>query len=217
VKQFFFLLMTVGMAMSLAAQVQLPEHEFVSGNWSVKDGRVYQDDANARLAKVNIKAPQSGSMLYEFNVRYEGGVEDGQGGFGIHIFVDNVNNRSSWGNGNSWLLWFNYDKNPVDKNIPVGLSAQVYRSYSSSRMDLVESIDLNQYASFLTADKRATPISFRIWVDGDTGEVRVYDPTDPYHSKYYYFTIDKSALPLKGDWVVIRTNGLKMSFAPENN
>jgi hypothetical protein len=212
-KRLVFFLLVIGMAASLFAQVQLPEHRFVSGDWSEVNNRLYQNDAKARLAKVNIKAPQTGPMIYEFNARYEAGAEDGHGGFGLHLFVDNVYNSPSWGNGKSWLLWLNYDEKPGSSSIPKGLSAQVYRSYSNSRMDLIQSIDLNQYVSLLTPENLAYPVPFRIWVNGDTGEVRVYDPTDPDLSSYFYFFIDKKDIPLKGEWVVLRTNGIKLSFA----
>lgn len=215
-KRLVFFLLTMGVAASLFAQVQLPEHRFVSGNWSIIDGRVYQNDPNARLAKVNIRASQSGSMLYDFNARYEGGAEDGHGGFGLHIFADSVVDGPSWGSGNSYLLWLNYDENPArNSGVQPGLSGQVYRSYSHTRMELLHTVDLSQYTDLLTQDNLAYPVSFRIWVNGDTGEVRVYDPTDPYLSTYYYFNVDKKDLPLKGNWVVLRTNGIKLSFAPE--
>jgi hypothetical protein len=203
------------MGASLFAEIQLPEHHFVAGDWSIKDDRVYQNDANARLAKVNIKIPQSGAILYEFNVRYESGAEDGQGGFGVHIFADKVYDGPSWGSGNSYLLWLNYDENPAGSSIPAGLSGQIYRSYSNSQMELLQSIDLNEFADLLTPENLAEAVSFKIWVNGETGEVRVYDPTDPYLSTYYHFTIDKKDLPLTGDWVVVRTNGMTLSFALE--
>jgi hypothetical protein len=214
-KRFVFSVMVMGLAVGLFPQIQLPEHRFASGNWSIQEDRVYQKDANARLAKVNIRAPQSGSMLYDFTARYESGAEDGQGGFGLHIFADSVVNGPSWGCGNSYFLWLNYDEKPqANSGIPAGLSGQVYRSYSNTRMELLYSVDLNQYTDLLTADNLGAPISFKIWANGETGEIRIYDPTDPYLSTYYYFNVDKKDLPLKGDWVALRTNGLALSFAP---
>jgi hypothetical protein len=212
-KRFVVFLLVFGAAAALYAQVQLPEHRFVSGNWVISGGRLYQNDAKARLAKVNIRVPQNGSMIYEFNVRYESGAEDGHGGFGLHIFADGVYNGPSWGSGVSYLLWLNYDENPVNKNIPRGLSAQVYRSYTNSRMELVRSVDFNRYAPLLTADNLSTPVPFKIRVDGVTGEVRVYDPAEPSGAAYYFFYIDKKDLPLKGNWVALRTNGMTLSFA----
>ncbi|MDR0601036.1 MAG: hypothetical protein LBG42_01515 [Treponema sp.] len=195
------------------AQTNLPEHRFASGDWSISGSRVYQNDARARLAKVNIRVPQSGSMVYEFNARYESGAEDGHGGFGLHVFADTVINAPSWGTGKSWLLWLNYDENPANRSIPRGLSAQIYRSYTNSRMDLVQSVDLNAYAPLLTQENLAYPVPFRVTVDGATGEVRVYDPVDAAGTAYYYFYIDKKDIPLKGNWVALRTNGIRLSFA----
>ena len=211
-KRFVLFLLVLGVGVSLFAQAQLPEYYFASGRWNLTSDRLYQNDATARLAKVNIRAPQSGPMIYEFNVRYEGGIEDGQGGFGFHIFVDNIINRESWGSGVSYLLWLNYDDHPITKGIPAGFSAEVYRSYTQSRMDLVQAFDLNEYAYLLTYENVADPIPVKIWVDGNTGEVRVYDPTDPDGEYYFYFYLDRKDLPLRGNWVSLRTNGLQLSF-----
>jgi hypothetical protein len=209
-KRFLLCLLVLGVGVSLFAQVRLPEHHFASGNWVTIGDRVFQNDANARLAKVNIRAPQSGPMVYEFNVRYESGIEDGHGGFGIHIFADNVVHSASWGSGISYLLWLNYDENPVTPGIPRGFSAQVYRSYSNSIMNLVESFDLNEFAYLLTWENVRDPIPVVIWANGNTGEVRVYDPTDPDMRDYFYFFLP--GRNLSGNWVSIRTNGLRLSF-----
>jgi len=191
----------------------IPSYQAASGRWAESGNRLYQNDANARLAKINIRAPQSGPMIYEFNARYESGAEDGHGGFGLHVFGDRSYNSASWGSGNSYLLWLNYDENPVNRNIPRGLSAQVYHSSTNSRMDLVESVNLNEYAPLLTQDNLASPVPFRIIVDGSTGEVRVYDPTDSALQSYRYFYISGKEVPIKGDWVALRTNGIRLSFA----
>jgi len=206
----FLLVLVAGV--SLFAQVQLPEYHFASGDWFLTADRLYQNDANARLAKVNINVPQSGPMIYEFNARYEGGAEDGHGGFGLHIFANNVINRASWGSGTSYLLWLNYDEKPITKGIPYGFSAQVYRSVTNSQMDLIASVDLNEYADLLTDENLAEPIPFTIWVDGNTGEVRVYDPSDPDMESYFFFFVDKKDVPLRGSWISLRTNGMKVSF-----
>jgi hypothetical protein len=212
-KRIFLFLVVFGIAAALYAQNQVPPYGIASGNWGFVGERLYQRDAAAGLAKVNLQVPQKGPMIYEFNARYEGGAEDGHGGFGLHIFGDSSYSSASWGSGNSWLLWLNYDENPSDRSIPKGLSAQVYRSYSNSRMDLVESVDLNQYADLLTAENLANPVPFKVTVNGNTGEVRVYDPTDPKLADYYYFNIPTGDVPLDGNWVVLRTNGIQLSFA----
>jgi hypothetical protein len=56
------------------------------------------------------------------------------------------------------------------------------------------------------------PVEFVIWIDGDTGEIRVYDPTDETGTSYFYYNINKRDLPRKGSWVTLRTNGGKLSF-----
>ena len=211
-KRFLLFLLVMGVGVSLFAQVQLPEHHFAtgSGNWRFIGDRLFQNDERSGLAKMNLRAPQNGPMIYEFNVRYEGGIEDGHGGFGIHIFANDVVHRASWGSGASYLLWLNYDENPLSREIPRGFSAQVYRSYSNSRMDLVESFNLNEYAHLLTYENVAAPVPARIWVDGNTGEVRIFDPTDPTMRGYFYFHLPTRNL--NGNWVSIRTNGLRLSF-----
>jgi hypothetical protein len=203
----------MAIAIPLFAQTDVPPHRFASGDWRFVGPRLFQNDANARLAKVNFEVPQRGAMVYEFNARYEGGIEDGHGGFGLHIFVDNAYNAASWGAGKSYLLWLNYDEAPTIRGIQRGLSAQVYKSISNSRMDLVESISLNEYLPLLTDEDLAYPIPFRIEANGDTGEIRVFDPSDPDMNTYYYVFVDRGDLPLRGNWAALRTNGIKLSFA----
>jgi len=38
----------------------------------------------------------------------------------------------------------------------------------------------------------------------------------PMNRRYLYFFIDKKDLPLKGNYVALRTNGIKLSFALED-
>jgi hypothetical protein len=223
-KRLVFLLLTLGLAASLCAQ-QI-EYQPVSGTWVNRNGRVYQNDAKAPLAKATIRAPQQGPMAYEFTVKYESGLDerDRHGGFGIHVYGDAVSNRASWGSGNSYLLWLNYDENPTspakrngnpkELTIYKGLSGQVYKSYSNSYMELVESINLDWMVDLFSMDDLKNPVPFKIEVNSNTGEVRVYDPMDPYLIDYYYFFIDKKFLPLKGNWVTVRTNGISLSFQP---
>jgi hypothetical protein len=194
---------------------EVPEIEYArnAGNWHFIGPRLLQDDGQARLAKVNLNVHQEDEMLYEFNVRYEGGAEDGHGGFGIHIFADSRLDSPSWGSGKSYLLWLNYDEHPINSDIPVGLSAQVYRSASHSEMTLLHSMDLNDYLVYLDDETLNEEVPFRILVNGITGEVRVYDPTEDLESVYFVFNIAKDELPLKGDWIALRSNGAKVSFA----
>ncbi|WP_319415489.1 hypothetical protein [Marispirochaeta aestuarii] len=187
----------------------MPEHQFAQGDWKLLGDRLYQMDEDEPLAKANIRIPQAGPMVYAFNVRYEGGGEDLHGGFGIHVFADSVHPRKSWGSGKSYLLWLNYDADPVSDNIPKGLSAQVYHSVSHTRMDLVKSIDLNKYAYLLNAENLDTEVPVRIVVNGLTGRVRIY--SDLYPGYYVYFDIGDGK-PMKGEWIALRTNGMAASF-----
>jgi len=207
-KRLIVIVMVLGVGASLFAQ-QLTEFHYASGNWRMVGNRLYQNDPSAPLAKVNIRVPQSGPMIYEFNARYEDSARKTHGGFGIHIFANDVIHSASWGSGTSYLLWFNYDENPVTPGFTRGLSAQVYRSYSNIRMDLIESVDLNAFVD-LVDENLAYQIPVKIWANGDTGELRIYDPTDPDLEYYYYFYLPTKNL--KGDWISLRTNGLKLSF-----
>jgi hypothetical protein len=209
-KKMVFFLFALGITLSLHAQNRIPEYRFASGRWEFIGDRLFQNDNTARLAKVNFRVPQSGPMEYAFNVLYEGGAEDGHGGIGIHVFADTSYNGASWGCGNSYLLWLNYDEKPLSRDIPSGLSAQVYRSYTNSRMELIQSVSLREYEQFLTTENLSNPVSFRIEVYGNTGEIRVYDPTD--EGQYYQIAANSRDVPLGGEWVALRTNGLKASF-----
>jgi hypothetical protein len=213
-KRLVLFLAVIAVSAAAYAQSAFPQYTVAAGSWNFLGNRLYQTDQRAGLAKVNIQVPQEGPMLYEFNARYESGAEDGHGGFGIHVFADQVINAPSWGSGRSYLLWLNYDENPVNPRIPAGLSAQVYRSFSNSYMELIDSVDLNEYADIVTEEDLDYPVPFRILVDGSGGEVRVYDPADPDLEDYFYFYINSRDLPLKGNWVSLRTNGVNLSFAP---
>jgi hypothetical protein len=212
-KRLVLLVAVLVSASVLFAQSMIPEYSFASGSWRFSGDRLYQNDEGAPLAKANFRIPQEGPMLYEFNARYESGGEDGHGGFGLHVFADSVLGRASWGSGRSYLLWLNYDESPSNPQIPQGLSAQVYRSLSNSYMELVDSVDLNEYADYVTEEDLNSPVPFKILVDGASGEVRVYDPTDPDFADYFYFNISPRDIPLRGNWVSLRTNGVNLSFA----
>ena len=211
-KYLFISLLIIGLAAPLFAQTDVPAHTFAFGDWSFDGPRLYQNDTDAAFAKVMIRIPQYDAMIYEFNIKYEGGAEDGHGGVGIHLYVDNTAPAATLGAGNSYLLWLNYDVAPNDQDIPQGFSAQVYKSIDDDRMILLHSISLDQYFYLLTEENLAHPIPFLIEVY-ETGEIRIYDPTDPEMRVYYHFTIDNEELPLRGNWIVLRTNGMRASFS----
>ena len=195
---------TVVFQQSFSGSSMLPKSH---GDWEVKGGRLYQSDTEERLAKINVPAAQSGEMQYEFTVRYEGGgFDDLMGGFGIHVFVDNPWNGKSWGNGDSFLLWLNYD--PAPSYGPTGFTAQVYKSTSATKMALVGQFDLNRYAYLLNASNLCLSIPARIKFNGANGSVWVEDPTLPGYG--YRFSLGQALGT--GGYVALRTNSLALSF-----
>ncbi|MCL2276417.1 MAG: hypothetical protein FWC21_00820 [Treponema sp.] len=219
-KRLFLLLLVLGITMSLFAQsIPRSQFQFAAGNWSWSGNRLVQNDANAHLAKVNmLSLPQNGVMRYQFNMRHEGGLEDGHGGVGIHIFMDTAYNGESWGAGNSYLLWLNYDETPsVAGGAQFGLTGQVYKSTSDSQMNLLFQQSFNEFVPQLVqVGFMNNDVPVNMMVNGDTGEVRLYDPTNPNGDFYFYFylgDIDRQiSLPLRGNNVALRTNGMRVSF-----
>lgn len=195
----------------MAVDLFAPLNEW--GDWQLRGSRMYQNDVKNTSTRIHWAVPQEDLMLYHFNVRYEGGVlDDRHGGFGIHIFVDKPSRGFAWGDGNSILLWLNYDENPRGKNIPAGLSAQIYKSKSNSRMDLVESISLRDFESYLTQDNMNLTVPVKLLVNGTTGDAWIYDPVDPTYR--YYFKLPVTS-PMKGRYIALRTNGMAASFGVE--
>lgn len=177
------------------------------GGWKVRNNRLYQQDTQEHLSKINFKAPQSGLMEYTFDVRYEaGGLSDRMAGFGVQVFVDEAHNGKSWGNGESYLLWLNYDEDPSYGK--AGFRGQVYRSYGHSRMELLEGYDVALNPKVLTKENMELKVPVKIQVDGDTGLVKIWDPSRP--GTYVRFYLDDS--PGKGNYMSLRTNSLAASF-----
>lgn len=207
------LLLAAAFVVSVSAQtvaISVPNRAITPsyGDWVGMNGRLYQESVDNPLAKINFRIPQSGTMEYDFNVRYQGGgFSDMMGGFGIQVFVDNAFNGRSWGDGQSYLLWLNYDQHPTYGG--AGFRAQVYKSTSPSQMVLVPGYDVALDPSVLTRNNVSTIVPVKIIVNGDTGNVKVYDPTrsTPY---YYQFTLPTA--PGNGEYVALRTNSLSVSF-----
>jgi len=181
---------------------------YAYGQWDIKGDRLVQSDLNAGMARVDIPYIQNGIATYEFDVQYKnGGADDQHAGFGIHIFVDNPAPGRAWGNGKSYLIWLNYDEEA--KGISSGLSAQVYKSLSHSQMKLVADFDLNKYAPLLNAANMDIVIPVKMKVNGNTGDVKIYDPTKA--GWVYEFNLGNS-VPLSGNYVSLRTNSASFSF-----
>ena len=183
-------------------------YHYAYGQWSLVGDRLVQNDLKAGMARVDIPFPQSGIVTYQFNVRYEKGAEDdAHAGFGIHVFVDKPAKGKAWGNGKSYLLWLNYDENA--KGITKGLSAQVYKSLSNSKMELVADIDLNQYVYLPTEENMSVIVPVKMVINGFNGDVKIYDPTDPNY--VYVFNLGNTSA-LRGNFISLRTNSASFSF-----
>jgi len=209
-KKSAILLIAVLCAATFLVAADLPDPRPEWGEWSQKGDRLHQLDADTGIAKIHWEVPQEGQVLYEFNVRYESGaLSDGHGGFGIHIFVDDPARGFAWGDGNSYLLWVNYDENPGSDEIPAGLSAQIYKSTADDKMELLQSISLKSVENMLTAPMLKMNIPVKLLVDGSTGMAYIYDPMNMNLRYPFEIEIDE---PMMGDWVALRTNGISLSF-----
>lgn len=184
------------------------------GDWRVSRGRLYQNDAYATRAKAWMKVPQKNSMVYEFTIHYEGGIEDGYAGVGLHILSDAAISEKSWGMSDSWLLWLNYDVSPVDSTTPKGLSAQIYKSKAFHDMNLVSSLSLRGLEPlFVKYMNRDIPI--KITYLADRGRVLVADPRG--ETPGWYVDLPRGRNET-GSYVAVRTNSVKMSFtSPDIN
>jgi hypothetical protein len=177
------------------------------GDWKVSSYQI-ASDSDTSMAKASIRAPQNGTMVYEFKARYLDGLQDGQGGFGIHVFVDKPAPGKAWGEGESYLLWINYDENPVDSSTPKGLSAQIYKSENDYRMNLVESVSLASIEPMIKKSMNfALPV--KLVIDGKTGMAKIYDP---FNKEFAYTFQLSSDTPLNGNYVSVRTNSLSVAF-----
>lgn len=203
---FFLLLLVFIIAPSFGLSPTVFKYAY--GEWVIEGNRLVQKDLNSGMARVDISYPQAGISEYQFNVQYEnGGTDDGHAGFGIHIFVDKPAPGKAWGNGDSYLLWMNYDENA--KGITKGLSAQVYKSLNHSQMDLVADFDLNEYSHLISESNADFVVPVKMIVNGITGDVKVYDPTNS--SYVYTFNLGIKS-PINGNYVSLRTNSASFSF-----
>lgn len=188
-----------------------------AGDWKVMKGRLYQTDTKETMAMITIPVRQSGTMLYEFDLRYVAGGEDDYAGFGIHICVNNPSRVRSWGNGRSLLGWITWD--PKTYGYP-GAFIQVYESKSLTNMGLYTKIfpgsDPIAYGDMLPVREEYlkyeyldATVPIKILINLDTGEGRFYDPLDP--DKYYYsFYLGGPVKP--GNYFSFRVNSVSLSL-----
>jgi hypothetical protein len=209
-KKVFLTVLFVMLVLPLCVSAFSDDYGFTYGDWEIGSNRLYQGDIDTGIAKAWLKYPQKGVVEYRFNVRYEDGFfDDAHAGFGLHIFVDKPAKGFSWGEGDSYLFWLNYDKDPVSDRIHQGLSAQIYKSESNWKMKLLQSIDLSHLEEAIMHMPKNTLLPVRIVVDGRTGDVKLYDPINEW---FFYSLKLGNDKPLKGDFVSLRTNSGAFSF-----
>lgn len=191
----------------------------VNGSWTAA-GTLVQSDTETGLAMINRQLPQSGAYTLEYDVSYlNGGYADYMaaaqgkyhGGFGIHVGVDTPSAVKSWGNSKSYLLWFNLDTTVPSSSPYYGLRAQVYESFSNSRMSLMEDYNAEILPiEVVTAnlDYLSEVLHVKFDIDTDSGEVTVYDPTVEDGT----YTVQLDPAVLKGGYVSFRTNGMSAAF-----
>jgi hypothetical protein len=189
----------------------------VSGNWKVMEGRLVQTDDNENMAMITIPVKQSGVMLYEFDVMYEGGGADDYAGFGMHICVNNPAKQRSWGNGKSLLGWVTWD--PKHYGYPGGF-IQLYDSRGATDMALSTRVfpggDIMKYGDMLPVARQYLQtkylkykIPIKIRIDTRTGKGRIYDPFDP---DRYFYRFDLGGAMRPGDYFTFRTNSVSVSI-----
>jgi hypothetical protein len=209
-KKFVLGILIAAVLIPFGLTAQQGEMGFIHGDWEISGNRLYQNNTNTSIAKAWLAYPQEGMVDYNFNIRLEEGLwDDGHAGVGIHLFVDKPSRGFSWGEGHSYLLWLNYDRNPGSDVIPRGLSAQVYRSDANHKMVLLQSYDLSSVEKVVMGFPADTLLPVKITVDGRTGMVRVYDPLNAALS--YPIRLGNTR-PLKGSYVTLRTNSGGFSF-----
>jgi hypothetical protein len=249
-KRTLILLLILGVMVSMSLSSQAVSDNFSTirpwvsgyGEWQVQAGRLAQNDAEAGLARIDREIPRhDGIVTIEFEIMYKAGGYKNEtelraghyhAGFGVHLGVRNpALGQKAWGNGQSYLLWFNLDTRPETmKNAPLhyGFRAQVYESTSSSTMDLARIPQMRQYAGteLMSFDIIAALQSMRIFISIDdllkyldqtvpikieyntrTGDARVKDPTSD-----YWFWVYLDPVKLRGNYFSFRTNSLAAEF-----
>ena len=176
------------------------------GDWVFEDNRLYQRDAHAPRAKLWMAVEQSGSTIYEFTLRYEGGLEDGHGGVGIHILGEGIPQGKSWGLGSSYLLWLNYDETPANSHIPAGWSVQLYQSQSNEEMILLASESAPVLLKQLMENQE---LHVQLIYHSEESTLHIKNPNQ--NTTLWVISLPESQERI-GHFVALRTNGLSASF-----
>jgi len=108
-----------------------------SGTWSRSDSVATMTDAKAMYAKLVVASPGvSGAAAYEFKARAMG---SGWVGFGIHLHGQGTWKMTSYGGGDSILVWITSDPKTFGDASP---RLQVYRSTGEVTMKTIASVKL---------------------------------------------------------------------------
>ena len=184
-----------------------------SGTWETRGGQLYQLDKEERIATATRIVRQRGVLLYEFDLRYLGGFDDGYGGFGIHILMDQPTGLRSWGQNASLLLWVTHD---VAEYGTEDLHAQVYKSTGITRMDYhgMAGDEYRLPPAVLSVDRleqmarRGESIRVKFLLDTEVGTGRLYHPG----KDSVYYDLDLGGNLGEGMYVALRTNSVSVAF-----
>ena len=184
-----------------------------SGDWIVADGELLQRDEGEKIASISRIVRQRGTLVYEFDVRYLGGLDDKYGGFGLHILMDAPTGMRSWGQNRSYLLWLTYD---VEAYETEHIYAQVYRSMNPIKMDFLNMdgdelpipLGILSGRSIRTHMNEQSSLHLKIVIDTATGKGRLYHPIQ----RQFYYDIDLGASLDPGMYIALRTNSVSLVF-----
>ena len=197
-------------------QLFFDEFEFLTGweegngTWSVEDGMLKQLDTTDRITHISRMVRQKGTVFYEFDVYYLDGLEDRDGGFGIHILIDEPTGLRSWGQNRSLLLWITYD--PIIYGTD-HFYLQVYESESAVNMDFLNMtgdeypvpLSLFSPEDFITS---SDPVHIRLEVNTVLGTGILYNPFET----GTFYPIDLGAPLWEGKYISLRTNSMAVGF-----
>lgn len=184
-----------------------------SGEWSVSNGKLLQLDEKETIATISRIVRQRGVLLYSFDVQYLAGLEDGYGGFGIHISVDKPTGLRSWGQNDSFLLWITFDEEAYGDR---DFYAQAYKSTSTIYMNF-HGMEGDEYRlaesnlsidRFLSTAETGDPLQILLSLDTNTGKGRIQSPVD----QRTYYKIDLKTPVGEGMYIALRTNSIALAF-----
>jgi hypothetical protein len=126
-----------------------------TGKWKISGDTAEQLDKNQYFAKLNIPVRQTGlQTLYSFTAK---AAAKGWVGLGLHLYVDDVQKKKSWGQGKSLLVWLTRDPETY-KNQSSYL--QLYRSDDDIHMERVVDAKIEEnMGNFIRVDVLYDPVN----------------------------------------------------------